>query len=440
MQRRISYVEKLPNKRVIADGGITAGKIGTAAITRGNVTFGVVKPISEKPGIGTATPEDRDNVYYNSGTGALTGIDRSGDEFQFADPVAQASASDALTSAGSRNRIFFQTEAPTNPINTYNLVAGDTWFDINADYKLSKWTGSAWTDAPLGDAAFANISVTKLIAGNITAGEYIQAGLNNDARIILAPDSGTSGGYSWDAGLSIYSGASTKSFYADMSGNLTITGATIKSTSSTSASRISITSSSFQIFEYSSGADKKLVNFSTSTGALYFLNDSLQFDYSNLITGSGASQILASQTDIYYRAVENDGTFISGSTNGYIRQRTEKTGPSFSSFPCGPDQYFQSYEIIPATIPDFYRPPGIILTNNLFEYGSAAADGTDPGEGKAKHAVHIQGQVGNHFTISSTVYAVKSLRNTYVLPSTVSTFTAHSDGVVDGEILLQYTP
>jgi len=458
IEDRLRRVETRPGALRLKNNVVTSKKLGYRAVVTKTIADSAVTPKEAGFGVNYVSATDPEAALLKAGATVTNPGDGStkvwnedtGDFVNFADPVAQEAAENAqydataaIASAGGRNRIFYQTTAPTSPINGYALVTGDTWFDTSADYKLSKWNGTAWSDAPLGDGAFANISVTKLLAGNIAAGQYIQAGASNSsARIILAPAAGSSGGYSWDGGLSIYSGASTKSFYADMSGNLTLTGATIKSTSSTSASRISITSSSFQIFEYSSGADKKLVNFSTSTGALYFLNDSLRFDWSNLITGSGATQILAAQTDIYYRAVENDGTFISGSTNGYIRQRTEKTGASFSSFPCGPDQYFQSYEIVPATIPGFYRPPGVILTNNLFEYGRAAADDTGTGEGAAKHAVHIQGQVGNHFTLSSTVYAVKSIRNTYVIPSSVSTsgFSTHSDGIVDGEILLQYTP
>jgi len=457
IEDRLRRVETRPGALRLKNNVVTSKKLGYRAVVTKTIADSAVTPKEAGFGVNYVSATDPEAALLkagatvtNPGDGSTKVWNEDTEDFvNFADPVAQQAADDAqgdataaIASAGGRNRIFYQTTAPTSPINGYALVTGDTWFDTDADYKLSKWNGTAWSDAPLGDGAFANISVTKLLAGNITSGQYIQAGASNtSARIILAPTAST-GAYSYDAGLSIYSGASTKSFYADMSGNLTLTGATIKSTSSTSANRVEITSSSFKIIEYDGGVNRDLVSFSTSTGNLYFLNESLKFDWSNTIGGSGSTEVLNAQTDIYFRAVENDGTFITSSTNGYIRQLTRKTGASYSNLPCGPNQYLQSYEIIPATIPTFYRPPGIILTNNLQEYGGAAADDTGTGEGAAKHAAHIQGQVGNHFTISSTVYAVKSIRNTYVIPSSVSTsgFSTHSDGIVDGEILLQYTP
>lgn len=173
MQRRISYIEKLPNKRTIANGGITAGKIGAAAVTRNNVTFGVVKPLSEKPAIGAATPEDYDNVYYNSGTGALTGIDQNGDEFQFADPdaqstadgaagaaaAAQSSASTALTAANGKNKVFHQPDIPTNAqLTGVTLAADDIWFQ----------TGETYGNRPNRYVAQKNVTFKQLSSGIAT--------------------------------------------------------------------------------------------------------------------------------------------------------------------------------------------------------------------------------------------------------------------------------
>jgi hypothetical protein len=77
--------------------------------------------------------------------------------------TANANASTAITLAGSKTRVFYQTTEPTNPIGGYTLCAGDIWFDTSTyveggvtkiSYAASRWTGSAWVAAP-GDGNLA---------------------------------------------------------------------------------------------------------------------------------------------------------------------------------------------------------------------------------------------------------------------------------------------
>jgi len=147
MQRRLSYVEKLPAKRTVASGGIVSGNLAAASVTKNNVTFGVVKPLSEKPPIGTATEEDKGDIYVDSTTGAAIGIDENGDEFYLADTTAQSaasaaqsSASTALTAANGKNKVFHQATVPTNAqLTGVTLAADDIWFNTDTGNRPSKY-------------------------------------------------------------------------------------------------------------------------------------------------------------------------------------------------------------------------------------------------------------------------------------------------------------
>lgn len=46
----------------------------------------------------------------------------------------------------TKNKTFYQNDAPTNPISGYSLVAGDIWFDTNDGFRQYRWSGSAWQD------------------------------------------------------------------------------------------------------------------------------------------------------------------------------------------------------------------------------------------------------------------------------------------------------
>jgi len=178
MQRRLSYVEKLPAKRTVASGGIVSGNLATASVTKNNVTFGVVKPLSEKPPIGTATEEDKGDIYVDSTTGAAIGIDENGDEFYLADTnaqgtadaaaaaaaSAQSSASTALTAANGKNKVFHQPTAPTNAqLSGVTLAVDDIWFNTDTGNRPSKY---------LSQKTITNKQVTSKVATLTTSANH----------------------------------------------------------------------------------------------------------------------------------------------------------------------------------------------------------------------------------------------------------------------------
>jgi hypothetical protein len=83
--------------------------------------------------------------------------------------TAIGDAAGAQASADGKNKIFYQTTAPTNPISGYSLRENDIWYDIDNGYKMAKWSGSAWTEYQLDDQALAGLNVGKLTAGFISS-------------------------------------------------------------------------------------------------------------------------------------------------------------------------------------------------------------------------------------------------------------------------------
>lgn len=61
-----------------------------------------------------------------------------------ADSALSTSISTVSAQVGSKNRIFAQTTAPTNPTGTYTLVTNDEWIDTDDSNKIYRWDGAAW--------------------------------------------------------------------------------------------------------------------------------------------------------------------------------------------------------------------------------------------------------------------------------------------------------
>ena len=83
--------------------------------------------------------------------------------------TALSTANGAQGSANGKNKIFYQTSAPTNPINGYTLVINDLWFDTDGGYRMAKWDGSVWVDFGLETQAIANIDAGKITSGFISS-------------------------------------------------------------------------------------------------------------------------------------------------------------------------------------------------------------------------------------------------------------------------------
>lgn len=79
----------------------------------------------------------------------------------------------ALETAESKNSVYYQATAPTAH------KVGDTWFDTDNDYKISRWDGSQWVAAELGDQAVGNLDASHINTGTLTA-VHIEAGKAQD--------------------------------------------------------------------------------------------------------------------------------------------------------------------------------------------------------------------------------------------------------------------
>lgn len=118
----------------------------------------------------TTTVDSLSNEITNARDGSATlGAKLSAMQQTVTDGLAlKASTTDMTTlqsSVSVRNRTFRQNGAPTNPMNGYPLVTGDTWINTTAGQNnaLSVWTGT-WTLATDPRIAAANQGVTDINA------------------------------------------------------------------------------------------------------------------------------------------------------------------------------------------------------------------------------------------------------------------------------------
>lgn len=85
-------------------------------------------------------------------------------------------AKEAKELANTKNSVYYQATAPTG-----NLKDGDTWFDTDNHYKISRWNAGTqeWVAAPLGDQAVGNLNASHINSGTLTA-VHIEAGKSQD--------------------------------------------------------------------------------------------------------------------------------------------------------------------------------------------------------------------------------------------------------------------
>lgn len=79
-------------------------------------------------------------------------------------------ASNAITAANGKNKVFHQANAP---VSSVGLQSGDTWFDTDDNYKMYTWNGSNWIAEQFGTNAIADSAITtnKIVANAITSGK-----------------------------------------------------------------------------------------------------------------------------------------------------------------------------------------------------------------------------------------------------------------------------
>lgn len=78
--------------------------------------------------------------------------------------TANTNAGNALTAANGKNKIYYQSTAPTG---TFNV--GDTWFDTDDDHKPYRWNGTTWAGLVYGMNALGELSASKITSGTIDA-------------------------------------------------------------------------------------------------------------------------------------------------------------------------------------------------------------------------------------------------------------------------------
>jgi hypothetical protein len=106
---------------------------------------------------------------------------------------AQDDADSAITLAGSKTRVFYQTTTPTA------TAVGDLWYDTTVDgnsrisYRPRRWSGTAWdlVDAPAlivaSEIAAGAIVADKIAAGELKTSNYAQDGSGNPTAGAIPP-------------------------------------------------------------------------------------------------------------------------------------------------------------------------------------------------------------------------------------------------------------
>lgn len=173
----------------------TYGSKYTALNTYINTTYPLFSSLTTTTTIDDgATLRLKFKEYYDARTALLNKISTVAkalaDAAQGTANTALANAATAQTTANGKNKVFYQTEAPTAS------AVGDTWFDTDNGNKAYKWDGSSWvaslfgtgaiadasittakigalqvTEALIADAAISNAKIASLNAGKVTAGK-----------------------------------------------------------------------------------------------------------------------------------------------------------------------------------------------------------------------------------------------------------------------------
>lgn len=139
---------------------------------------------------------------------------------------------DLITVANGKNKTTYSSTSPGTTSNT----AGDTWFRTSAGVVIEQWEGTggtSWSQKTIGDTVIANLSVGKLISGEITGAEFIVStgGIirtENDSVIITQYGIQLTAGATIDAAADVNVGA-LRAGTINTSGDIVV-GSTIRST------------------------------------------------------------------------------------------------------------------------------------------------------------------------------------------------------------------
>ena len=141
---------------IIPAGSITNNQIANGAIGSSQLDATVLDTIDSKNGVHYSDSQppsavsgdiwfdtdDGNKLYVYNGSSWVTMQDSA---------TAQQTATNALTTAGGKNKIYYQNN---QPIGT-NYVVGDTWFDTDDNNHVYIWNGTTWSNAQDGTIAIA---------------------------------------------------------------------------------------------------------------------------------------------------------------------------------------------------------------------------------------------------------------------------------------------
>lgn len=135
--------------------------------------------------LGTNPPADpEENWLWWKQPGNTPHIYQDGAWVEITDAAAieaAEAAARATASANSKNRIYYQDEAPAGTAH----VLHDLWFDTNAGYKLHTWNGTEWVASELGHQAIGSIDLGKATVGLLSA-KYIGTGALTAGQQLIA--------------------------------------------------------------------------------------------------------------------------------------------------------------------------------------------------------------------------------------------------------------
>ena len=106
---------------------------------------------------------------------------------------ATTKANTAKTTADGKNTNYYSSTTPTAP--TGGFKAGDTWFDTANGNRISRWSGTAWVLAPIGEKAIAQTVLDSITTAQNTAtsAQTSANGKNTNYYSASAPTAPTGG-------------------------------------------------------------------------------------------------------------------------------------------------------------------------------------------------------------------------------------------------------
>ncbi len=235
VQRRLRTLERRPARSKLGNRSVTGAAIGSNAVDKDQVSFGVnlIQQRDDVTGlpVENLNPNDGDDKFdpssgikstYSGEHGVYVPNNATDAVAQSIATLAAAAATDAqytssqaLTTAGNKNRIFYAaSEAAINTQaseSSYTLKDGDLWFDTANDYRMSKRSSGAWGPFQLGDFA-----ISALTAGKINAGEI---SLSKGITVVATLGSGSSSLTINNTGIAAVNNDGTQTFSINSSGD-----------------------------------------------------------------------------------------------------------------------------------------------------------------------------------------------------------------------------